>query len=173
MVATCRSDEAPLDRRVADWLAHVRGQDAVEEIGLGPLSRVEVAEQIAGLVGGPPPRRLVDDLYARGEGNPFFTEQLVAAALTGSAGGGLSAPAGLPERLAELLVARPRLGGGGGGWGRPGQERGTGCAGAADGVGCSVGVGSGGCDGAAGGGAVGPDRLRADVRGPEWRIHAG
>ena len=78
----------------------------VEEIGLGPLSRAEVAEQIAGLVGGPPPGRLVDDLYARAEGNPFFTEQLAAAALAGPAGGGLGPPAGLPARLAELLAAR-------------------------------------------------------------------
>jgi hypothetical protein len=114
VVATCRSDEAPLDRQVADWLAHVRGGDAVEEIRLGPLSREEVAEQIAGLVGAPPPRRLVDDLCARGEGNPFFTEQLVAAGLAGSAGGGLRAPSGLPERLAELLVARAARCGGDG-----------------------------------------------------------
>jgi DNA-binding CsgD family transcriptional regulator len=114
VVATCRSDEAPLDRPVADWLAHVRGGDAVEEIRLGPLSRGEAAEQIAGLVGGPAPPEFVDDLYTRAEGNPFFTEQLVAAALAGSAGGGLGAPSELPGRLAELLVARAgRCGGDG------------------------------------------------------------
>jgi DNA-binding CsgD family transcriptional regulator len=114
VVVTCRGDEAPLDRPVADWLVHVRGGDAVEEIRLGPLSRGEVAEQIASLVGGPPPPRLVDDLYARAEGNPFFTEQLAAAALADPAGGGLRVPAGLPGRLAELLVARAgRCGGDG------------------------------------------------------------
>ena len=106
VVVTCRSDEVPLDAQVAGWLAHVRGGGGVEEIGLGPLSRAEVAEQIAGLVGGPPPGRLVDDLYARAEGNPFFTEQLAAAALAGPADGGLGPPSGLPGRLAELLVAR-------------------------------------------------------------------
>ena len=87
MVVTCRSDEAPLDAQVAGWLAHVRGGGGVEEIGLGPLSRGEVAEQIAGLAGGRAPGELVDDLYARAEGNPFFTEQLTAAALSRSAGG--------------------------------------------------------------------------------------
>jgi predicted ATPase len=106
VVATCRGDEAPLDRHVADWLAHVRGGDAVEEIRLDPLSRGEAAEQIAGLVNGSAPPGFADDLYARAEGNPFFTEQLVAAAPAGPAGGGLRAPAGLPGRLAELLVAR-------------------------------------------------------------------
>jgi DNA-binding CsgD family transcriptional regulator len=114
VVATCRGDEAPLDRPVADWLAHMRGSDAVEEIRLGPLSRGEVAEQIAGLVGGSPPAQLVDDLYARAEGNPFFTEQLVAAAQARPAEGGLRARARLPGRLAELLAARAARCGGDG-----------------------------------------------------------
>ena len=96
MVVTFRSDEVPLDAPVADWLAHVRGGAGVEEIGLGPLSRAQVAEQIAGLVGGRAPGELVDDLYARAEGNPFFTEQLAAAALAEPAGDGLGPPFGLP-----------------------------------------------------------------------------
>jgi DNA-binding CsgD family transcriptional regulator len=106
VVATCRSDEAPVDAHVAAWLAHVRGGGGAEEIRLGPLSRGEVAEQVAALVGGPVPGRLADEVYVRGEGNPFFTEQLVAAALTDSVGGGLSVLTGLPARLAEFLVAR-------------------------------------------------------------------
>ena len=73
------------------------------EIRLGPLSREEVAEQVAGLAGAPAPAWVVDELYARAEGNPFFTEQLVAAAL---AGGRAGLRGGLPARLAELLVAR-------------------------------------------------------------------
>jgi DNA-binding CsgD family transcriptional regulator/tetratricopeptide (TPR) repeat protein len=58
------------------------------------------------------PARVADELFARAEGNPFFTEQLVAAALAAGAGGGprvpaeLRVPAGLPPRLAELLAAR-------------------------------------------------------------------
>ncbi len=38
VVATCRSDEAPLDQHVAEWLAHVRGGDVVEEIRRRGLS---------------------------------------------------------------------------------------------------------------------------------------
>src|SRR5262249_13891432 len=106
VVVTCRGDEAPLDQQVAQWLAHVRAADGVEEIRLGPLSREEVAEQITGLVGDAPPPRLVDDLYARAEGNPFFTEQLVAAALAGPAGGGVGGPARVPGRVAGALAAR-------------------------------------------------------------------
>jgi DNA-binding CsgD family transcriptional regulator len=89
-----------LDPPVARWLAHVRSGREVVEIRLGPLSKDEAAEQIAGLMGGPPTARFVDALYARAEGNPFFTEQLVAATLAGVAEGGL------PTGLAELLAAR-------------------------------------------------------------------
>ena len=56
----------------------MRGGGGVAEIRLGPLSRDEVAEQVAELAGGPAPARVVDEVYARAEGNPFFTEQLVA-----------------------------------------------------------------------------------------------
>jgi len=106
VVATCRGDEAPA-AHVADWLVQVRGAAGVEEIRLGPLSRAELAGQVAALAGGPVPSPVVDELYARAEGNPFFTEQLVAAALADASGDGvLRAPAGLPVRLAELLAAR-------------------------------------------------------------------
>ena len=108
VVATCRGDEAPLAALVAGWLARVRAGAGTEEIRLGPLSRAQVAGQAAALAGGPVPARVIDYLYARAEGNPFFTEQLVAAALAGQAGAGngLRVPAGLPARLAELLAAR-------------------------------------------------------------------
>ena len=105
-VATCRSDEVPLDERVAGWLAHMRGSSRAEEIRLSPLSRTEVAEQVRLLTGGPAPARVIDGLYARAEGNPFFTEQLVAAALGDRAGAELGVPSGLPPRLASLLAAR-------------------------------------------------------------------
>jgi DNA-binding CsgD family transcriptional regulator/tetratricopeptide (TPR) repeat protein len=106
VVVTCRSDEAPLEPPVAGWLAQVRGVPGVEEITLGPLSRVEAAGQVAALAGRPVPPGVVDELFARTEGNPFFTEQLVAAAIAGPEGDTLSLPAGLPRRLAGLLAAR-------------------------------------------------------------------
>ena len=108
VVATCRGDEAPLAEHVAGWLARVRGDAGTEEIRLGPLSRTEVAGQAAALAGVPVSPQVIDYLYARADGNAFFTEQLVAAALAGQAGavGGLRVPAGLPARLAELLAAR-------------------------------------------------------------------
>ena len=88
---TCRGDEAPLAGHVAGWLAQVRAAAGVAEIRLGPLSRAEAARQVAALAGGPVPAGVIDELFARAEGNPFFTEQLVAAALgDDTAGGGLA-----------------------------------------------------------------------------------
>ena len=106
VVATCRGDEAPLAAHVAGWLARVRGDAGTEEIRLGPLSRTEVAGQAAALAGGLVSPQVIEELYTRAEGNPFFTEQLVAAALDGRGRDGLRVPAGLPARLAELLAAR-------------------------------------------------------------------
>src|SRR6516225_6973265 len=106
VVVTCRGDEAPLAEQVAGWLAQVRADAGVVEIRLGPLSRAQVAGQARALAAGPVSPRVVDELYARAEGNPFFTEQLVAAGLAGETGRGLRVPAGLPARLAELLAVR-------------------------------------------------------------------
>ena len=100
VLATCRGDEAPLDDRVAAWLTHVRSASDVEELRLRPLSRDEVAEDIAALTGVPESAPVVDELYLRSGGNPFFIEQLLAARKSTPADGVL------PTRLAELLVSR-------------------------------------------------------------------
>jgi hypothetical protein len=55
-------------------------------------------------VGATPSADLVEEVYTRAEGHPFFTEQLVTAAITDS--GRLMQPVALPGRLVELLVAR-------------------------------------------------------------------
>src|SRR5262249_46041506 len=135
VLVTHPSDEAPVAAHVADWLATVRGAAGVAEIGLDPLSWEETAQQVAALTGGPVSARVAAELYLRAEGNPFFTEQLVAAALNGEAGAGeLSVPPGLPARLAEVLVAPaarcaggaravPAGGGGAGGGARPDAAR--------------------------------------------------
>src|SRR5262245_6554631 len=104
VLVTFRSDETPLDGAVADWLTHVRRDAGVQEIRLRALSRGEVVKQVTALAESPPPAALVAEVYARAEGHPFFTEQLVAAAISES--GQLVQPVALPARLAELLVAR-------------------------------------------------------------------
>jgi DNA-binding CsgD family transcriptional regulator/tetratricopeptide (TPR) repeat protein len=70
----------------------------VGALELQRLSRGEVAEQLAGILGAPRPG-LVDEVFARSQGNPFFAEELLAAAADGTG-------TGLPARLRELLLLR-------------------------------------------------------------------
>ena len=107
LLITCRSDEAPGGGPVSQWLSHVRGARAVEQ-HLVALSRGEVAQQAEALSGAAVSTRLVDELYARAQGNPFMTEQLVAAALPAPAGGPLKLSRQLPRGLLELLSNRIR-----------------------------------------------------------------
>jgi DNA-binding CsgD family transcriptional regulator/tetratricopeptide (TPR) repeat protein len=97
LLLTFRSDELhrlhPL-RRLLSELARNR---RVVRLELPRFTRAELAQQVAGLLGTDPPARLVDDLYARSGGNPFFAEELVLA------GGD---PGVLPPSLQEVLLTR-------------------------------------------------------------------
>jgi len=64
VVVTYRSDE-PRSDRLWSWLAD--------------LDRVQTAAQLVGILGAAPPADLVDLVFGRSEGNPFFTEELLAA----------------------------------------------------------------------------------------------
>jgi DNA-binding CsgD family transcriptional regulator/tetratricopeptide (TPR) repeat protein len=81
-----------LRRRIAE-LSRV---SSVERVALDGLDRNAVAVQAAAVLGFPPPPSFVDELVRRGEGNPLFTEQLVAAQLAGEA---------MPALLSELIEA--------------------------------------------------------------------
>jgi predicted ATPase len=98
LVGTWRSDELPRTHPVRRWLAEQHRSSRVEELELARLSRGELAEQLAGILGAPPPG-LVDEVFARSEGNPFFAEELVAASTDGTG-------TGLPSRLREVLLLR-------------------------------------------------------------------
>lgn len=104
-VVTCRSDRS-LNGPVLDWLSDARRHADVEEILLSRLARREVGEQLAALVGRPPEPLLLDEVYARAEGNPFFAEQLVAP--TRAPPNGPRLPTDLPTGLAALLNSRTR-----------------------------------------------------------------
>jgi DNA-binding CsgD family transcriptional regulator len=99
LVGTFRSDE--LDRRhpLRRLLGELGRNRRVVRLELPRFTRVEVAEQVAGLLGVDPPGRLVDDIYARSDGNPFFAEELLLA------GEGVD-PGVLPPSLQEVLLTR-------------------------------------------------------------------
>ena len=67
-------------------------------IELTRLTRDELADLLEDILGGPPDAELVERLYARSEGNPLFTEELLAARLDGRGG--------LPTTLRDALMVR-------------------------------------------------------------------
>jgi hypothetical protein len=99
MVFTCRSEEAQ-STTLSDWLERLHRNQRVRRLELAPLTVEETAEQIELLLGPRPSPMLIDDTYARSDGNAFFTEQIVAAA---SADG---TPGVLPASLTALLLSR-------------------------------------------------------------------
>jgi predicted ATPase len=95
---TCRSEQ-PVTPTVTDWLERLPRNPRVHRLGLAPLTESETGEQIGLLLSAPPTRQLVADVYARTEGNAFFTEQLVAARTT-------EKDHPLPAGLTSLLLSR-------------------------------------------------------------------
>jgi DNA-binding CsgD family transcriptional regulator len=96
LVGAFRTDEVgrdPLLRRRAAEFSRLSG---VERVVLTGLDRSAVAVHAAAVLGIPAPPGLVDELIRRGEGNPFFTEELVAAHLAGET---------IPPLLSDLLAA--------------------------------------------------------------------
>jgi ATP/maltotriose-dependent transcriptional regulator MalT len=99
VVLTFRSDELHRLHPLRGLLAELARNRRVRRLELARFTRAELAEQLAGLLGADPPARLVQDIYARSEGNPFFAEELVLA-------GGGAGPAALPPSLQEVLLTR-------------------------------------------------------------------
>jgi DNA-binding CsgD family transcriptional regulator/tetratricopeptide (TPR) repeat protein len=97
LVGSFRSDELHRLHPLRGLLAELARNRRVVRLELPRFSRGELAELLASLLGDQPPVRLVDDVYARSEGNPFFAEELVLA------GGD---PGVLPPSLQEVLLTR-------------------------------------------------------------------
>ena len=68
-----------------------------ERLVLHPLDRAEVAAQVRAITGVAPPAAMVDQMLARAAGNPFFTEELLAAGTGGDA---------MPATVRDVLLTR-------------------------------------------------------------------
>jgi DNA-binding CsgD family transcriptional regulator/tetratricopeptide (TPR) repeat protein len=99
LVASYRNDELPPTHVLHRWVGEQLRSGHVEHVELQRLSHGELGEQLAGILGAPPPS-LVEEIFARSQGNPFLAEELAALATRAVAG------AGLPAGLRELLLAR-------------------------------------------------------------------
>jgi len=99
IVASYRSDEVGSRPALRQLLADVATAPTAQRLDLRGLTRSEMRGQVAGILGAPPSEHLLQAVFSRSEGNPFFAEELVAVAGSGS-------PDGLTTTLRDTLLAR-------------------------------------------------------------------
>jgi DNA-binding CsgD family transcriptional regulator/tetratricopeptide (TPR) repeat protein len=97
LVASYRSYELDRDHPLRPLLAELERDPRTHRIALEPLTREQVAEQVADILGAPPEPELLERVWTRSGGNPLFGEELLAAGL-GAA----------PDTLREALMLRVR-----------------------------------------------------------------
>ena len=95
IVVSVRTDESPVPPGLAGYLADLVRRTE-HRVVIRPLTREEQARQVSDILGVPPRTQLLDEIYARAEGNPFFAEELLA----------LGADDQLPSTVRDLLLAR-------------------------------------------------------------------
>ncbi|WP_432874624.1 helix-turn-helix transcriptional regulator [Kribbella sp. CA-245084] len=96
LVATYRADEQSSAERMLRLANGVRRSGSALLVDLGPLDRDELAALVAAYAVPPRAAADADAIVVRSEGNPFFAQELIAAAGDG----------GLPRGLRELLLQR-------------------------------------------------------------------
>ncbi len=101
IVGTYRSDDLHRRHPLRPVLAELARLPAVTRLDLAPLDADRTRELVRALIGDAAAADEVARIAARSEGNAFFAEELVAAGPSGCA-----RPGGLPDGLAELLLAR-------------------------------------------------------------------
>jgi DNA-binding CsgD family transcriptional regulator/tetratricopeptide (TPR) repeat protein len=97
LVVTYRNDE-PGQQRLGPYLAELDRGGPVQRLELPRLDRAETAAQLVGILGAAPAVDLVDGVFARSEGNPFFTEELLESVRAGSVT--------VPTTMRDLLLGR-------------------------------------------------------------------
>jgi DNA-binding CsgD family transcriptional regulator/tetratricopeptide (TPR) repeat protein len=97
VVVTYRNDE-PGQQQLGPYVAELDRAGRVERVELARLDQVQTGVQLVGILGAAPAAELLDAVFARSEGNPFFTEELLAAVRAGSRE--------LPATLRDLLRGR-------------------------------------------------------------------
>ena len=98
VIATYRADELHRRHPLRPLLADLDRPDRAERIELERFDRSELADQLEDILGEAPGQTTVERLFGRSEGNPLYTEELLAA---GDDGRG-----SLPPSLREALLLR-------------------------------------------------------------------
>src|SRR5581483_10163239 len=98
LLRSYRTDELHRRPPLRSLLSELLRLERVRRLELAPFDRSEVTEALADILGEPPGEKLVERLYARSEGNPLYTEELLAAGLDGRGAA--------PESLRDAFMLR-------------------------------------------------------------------
>jgi len=98
VIATYRSDELHRRHPLRPWLAEMSRLARVEQMELTRFQPEEVAELLAAIEGRRPSAPIIEAIVHRAGGNPFFSEELLAA--------GSADTTVLPARLRDVLLGR-------------------------------------------------------------------
>jgi DNA-binding CsgD family transcriptional regulator len=98
VVSTYRSDELHRRHPLRPLLNELERGPCARRLELQPFDRGEMSAQLADILGNTPSEEVVERLFTRSEGNPLFTEELLA--------GGLDGRGALPPTLREALLTR-------------------------------------------------------------------
>ena len=98
VAATYRADELHRRHPLRPLLAELERSERARRIELSRFDEEELADQLTDILGEQPDREAVERLFSRSEGNPLFTEELLAAGTDGRGS--------LPPSLREALLLR-------------------------------------------------------------------
>jgi DNA-binding NarL/FixJ family response regulator len=97
MVVTVRTEELDPSRPVGMLVGELTRLPHAQRLDLRPLSAIEVGAQVRAITGVHPSAQLLDRLVSRAAGNPFFTEELLAAGADAGA---------LPASVRDVVLSR-------------------------------------------------------------------
>ena len=97
LVATYRADELHRRHPLMPLLASWERSRRVERVELATFDRLELSEQLAGILDADPDGELVEEIFARSNGNAFFAEELLVSRGSGDH---------VPETLRDVLLER-------------------------------------------------------------------
>jgi predicted ATPase len=98
IVGTYRSDDLHRRHPLRPLLAELTRDPATRLVELPAFTREELAEQLEGILAAAPDPGLLERIWHRSEGNPLFTEEILAAGLDGRGP--------LPPTLSDALMLR-------------------------------------------------------------------
>ena len=94
--------------RLLPWLAGLDRDGRVERLTLSRFDRAQLEHLLAAILGDVTPRNdLVDDVFDRSDGNPFFAEELLAASRQGSGGPVAHATDAPRDPAGDLAISTP------------------------------------------------------------------